>query len=364
MRDGKPRSKKYISYYKKIALDVETLKRMDTMNEKNYPMTMGISDMGEWITQQFLFDMVNRGEVSICSETRWTYSGRRSHVTDWIEKEFYEYRRVSTSARSIFIWFGDDCLINFYISSSMITCYIHGNPSKAKSILSEMKKSPFPSAESTIDWIHADDGSTVSVPLRNRPLIQAAYPWVERGVNNYIDEYLKADESVLILIGPPGTGKTSFIRHMILQAEASAQVTYEEKIMSSDSLFANWIDSNEQFMVLEDSDAFLAARSDGNRMMHKFLNVSEGLITVAGKKMIFSTNLPNIKDIDEALMRKGRCFGVLDFRALDFNESCAVLDEIGSDREIDRDRKYTLAELFTNGVTETPKVKKAGFGFA
>lgn len=333
------------------------------MDSKKYPMTMGISDVSDWITQGFLFDMISKGGSSICNESSWTFD-RRQHVIDWIEKEFGDCRRVASSSRAVYVWFGEDCLIDFYISSSMVTVNQYGNPDKVNAVLKKLHNSPFTNAECTIEWVHAEDGSSVTVPLRKRPLIQSAYPWVKQGVDQYVQDYLKADESVLILIGPPGTGKTSFIRNMIIQAQGSAQVTYEEKIMSSDSLFANWLDSRDQFMVLEDSDAFLQARSDGNRMMHKFLNVSEGLITVAGKKMIFSTNLPKVSDIDEALMRKGRCFDVLDFRALTPAESWNVIDEVGMDRDIDESRTYTLAELFAKTDEQLVPRKTSGFGFA
>jgi ATP-dependent 26S proteasome regulatory subunit len=50
-------------------------------------------------------------------------------------------------------------------------------------------------------------------------------------------------------------------------------------------------------------------------MMHRFLNVGDGLVTTKGKKLIFSTNLPSIRDVDSALVRPGRCFDILNFDA-------------------------------------------------
>src|SRR3712207_7327386 len=56
--------------------------------------------------------------------------------------------------------------------------------------------------------------------------------------------------------------------------------------------------------VLEDADNFLRPRKEGNSMMHRFLNVGDGLVTMSHKKMIFSTNLPSVKEVDPALDRK------------------------------------------------------------
>jgi ATP-dependent 26S proteasome regulatory subunit len=97
---------------------------------------------------------------------------------------------------------------------------------------------------------------------------------------------------------------------------------------------------------MEDADAFLAARKDGNTLMHRFLNMSDGLISAKNKKLVFSTNLPNISDIDEALLRPGRCFDILQFRPLTRAEAQAALDEVGSNAELPDGNQFTLAELF------------------
>jgi hypothetical protein len=334
------------------------------MTPKKYPMTMGISDVSDWIVQGFLFDMINRGASSLCRESTWTFTNR-AMVQPWIDATFKDHRRVATASRASYVWFGDDCLIDFYIASTMITVNAYGNPEKIAQVQKLLHNSPFDNAECTIEWVHSEDGSSVNVPLRKRRVIHSAYPWLKDGLDTYIQNYLKSESSVLVLIGPPGTGKTSFIRHLITSAEATALVTYDERVMGTDSLFANWLDSSNQFIVLEDSDNFLKARAEGNNMMHKFLNVSEGLITVPGKKMIFSTNLPNVSDIDPALLRNGRCFDVLNFRALTPDEAWDVIDEVKSDREIDESRTYTLAELFAGSDSDlVPKEVRAKFGFA
>ena len=48
------------------------------------------------------------------------------------------------------------------------------------------------------------------------------------------------------------------------------------------------------------------ARSNGNVDLHRFLAVADGVVRAQGRKIMFTTNLPNIGDIDEALVRPGR----------------------------------------------------------
>lgn len=214
----------------------------------------------------------------------------------------------------------------------------------------------FKRAENLIEWVYNQRGDTISVPLNYRPAISSAYPWINQSLDSYIDEYLSSDANVLILIGPPGTGKTTFIKNLIHRAKANAKVAYDEKVLEGDDFFAGFIEDDCRFLIMEDADTFLESRADGNTMMHKFLNVSDGLVSAADKKLVFSTNLPNVRDIDEALLREGRCFDVLEFRPLTRSEALAVLEEVKSDRQLPDGQQFTLAEIFKS----QPSSRKAG----
>jgi len=76
-----------------------------------------------------------------------------------------------------------------------------------------------------------------------------------------------------------------------------------------------------------------------------------------GRKIIFSTNLPNVGDLDEALIRPGRCFARLHVRALTCAEAQALAAEIAAgDAEklgraslalaLEEGRKRSLAEIY------------------
>lgn len=204
----------------------------------------------------------------------------------------------------------------------------------------------FKRAENLIEWVYNARGDTISVPLNYRPAIQSAYPWINQSLQSYIDEFLGSDANVLILIGPPGTGKTTFIKNLIHRSKSNAKVAYDQNVLEGDDFFAGFIEDDCRFLIMEDADTFLESRQDGNTMMHKFLNVSDGLISAADKKLVFSTNLPNVRDIDSALLREGRCFDVLQFRPLTRKEAQAVVAETKSNRELPDGQEFTLAEIF------------------
>jgi len=66
----------------------------------------------------------------------------------------------------------------------------------------------------------------------------------------------------------------------------------------------------------EDADHVLKPRADGNEHLHRFLTIADGVVRAQGRKIIFSTNLPNVGDLDDALIRPGRCYARLNIRTL------------------------------------------------
>jgi ATP-dependent 26S proteasome regulatory subunit len=115
---------------------------------------------------------------------------------------------------------------------------------------------------------------------------------------------------------------------------------------------------------MEDADMFLKSRKEGNTMMHKFLNVGDGLVTTRNKKMVFSTNLPSIKDIDSALVRPGRCYDILHFSELNQSEAEKLATKAGVKIEGER-KTWSIADVFFNQNThvKTHKINETKMGF-
>jgi SpoVK/Ycf46/Vps4 family AAA+-type ATPase len=83
-------------------------------------------------------------------------------------------------------------------------------------------------------------------------------------------------------------------------------------------------DPRVPMIVVEDADLLLSPRSTGNMSMAQLLNETDGISSNHDRKVVFTTNLSRRSDIDEALMRTGRCYDVIEFRLLTPEEAIAA----------------------------------------
>ena len=99
--------------------------------------------------------------------------------------------------------------------------------------------------------------------------------------------------------------------------------------------------------------------------MADLLNNTSGVVG-AKKKIIISTNLEDLSNVDSALLRGGRLFGIVTFRKLNHQESLAVLEAVGNKHGVvvEPDSTYSLADLLEPTViVDDSGVYKRQFGF-
>ena len=356
---GRRRRRKNTRVLKAWTYDAYEMNK-DKMEQSGKDLFLGASDVSDYITSEII---IARNEQHLGT----------MHKEATILATRSEWGAFLMSGNGRIVQLSSDS--GYLINDSKLS-YLHYNIQAASIVLRMVGDSDivvewydnatdqFEEVTNTIEWMYSSDGNSIEVPIRNdRKPIDEMYPFLDgRTLEDYYTSFLDSSASILLLIGPPGTGKTTFIRGLLQHADTSAIVTYDASILAKDYIFAQFIEGDKNIMVIEDADNFLGARSDGNDMMHKFLNVGDGLVTTKGKKLIFSTNLPSIKDVDPALIRPGRCFDIVHFGQMNEEQATKLADKLGLELKTKDDGKYSVADIFHKQV-EAPRAPKRSLGF-
>ena len=356
-RLGMTRTRKYPSlrsrYRGKRIFRYRSIDGYEMTNKAKNDIFLGASDLTDYMTS----NIVNKRNEQML-ETHRSDFGIYANKNTWSDysTKLNHMRRVQT--QSDYSYFIDDeamCYMQSNIHSTHISISLTGSAEFIDKMYAQFEKD-FEFVTNQIEWIYSADGKSIEIPLQHdRMPIDEMYPFLEgQDLGEYYDNFMESNASILLLIGPPGTGKTTFIRGLLQHTNSSAIVSYDANILEKDYVFADFIEGDKSVLVLEDADMFLKSRKEGNTMMHKFLNVGDGLVTTRNKKLVFSTNLPSISDIDPALVRPGRCYDILHFGELNQTEAEALAEKAGVTLNGKRD-KWSIADVFFN--ENTNKVK-------
>jgi len=209
-----------------------------------------------------------------------------------------------------------------------------------------------------LDWHFANSRGGISnssfEEIACEVLHDEAYPDFGEPVRELITRYLNSKDTVLILLGSPGSGKTRFVRTVLGEISRrkgeSAEVMYtgDRRAFENDEIFVNFITGSHDAFVVEDADHLLTPRSSGNQDLHRFLGIADGVVRAQGRKILFTTNLPNVHDIDAALLRPGRCFATLRTRLLTPDEGARLIGTLCQDDATRAQRAF--ASSFPTGT--------------
>lgn len=224
------------------------------------------------------------------------------------------------------------------------------------------------------------DGSDISshtVPLENDSILTddsfaLHYPeGMELWHNEFKEKLTEKRKGLSILEGKPGTGKTSYLRHLMGILKESHHFYFippgNMGMLSNPQFIKFWAHERESYenkklvVILEDADAVLMARGSDNRdEVSALLNLSDGMLGDFLSLHIICTINCRVLDIDQALLRPGRLICHRKFNRLNSVQASRLAAHLGRSLPLMED--YSLAEVFAGEVQASASRQGMGFG--
>lgn len=303
-----------------------------------------------------------------------TFSAEYSNGRD--EEYNYETPRVETEEEeeitkeislNCFIAFNDDCLISFGNDWSGIIIMSHKSIDVIKSMIDKYaSRYAIPEDKVKCNIIargHDFYLEEFEIKLKN----ELDFDLYNEGFDKVNDEIVRSikedDNGLYILHGEAGTGKTTYIRQLIKQLRKSKKFVYIPSNLVNDITNPQFIsfimDNKNCVFVVEDCENLVVNKGDKrSSAVADMLNMTDGILADALKIKFICTFNTQEKNIDEALLRPGRCRMRYNFGKLKEERANKAAKKLGL-KEPNKD--ISLAELFAGGNQFTEEKKKIGF---
>ena len=177
----------------------------------------------------------------------------------------------------------------------------------------------------------------------------------------------KTNQTGLYLFhGEPGTGKSTYIKYLIHQVKKKVIFISPKMAGELDNLAMTpfLLENRNSILVIEDSEELITSREDvRNSNLSMLLNLTDGLLGESLGIQIIATFNTDVKNIDKALLRKGRLSVIYDFKPLVLARANTLLNKLGHNVEVTK--PLSVADIFNFEVNTNfePKLRKAvGFG--
>lgn len=168
-------------------------------------------------------------------------------------------------------------------------------------------------------------------------------------------QFFGGDENILLLVGKSGTGKSK-LTSVAIEYLASIKVNSgnrtvatisDANILLNDFFWYQIRDNKIDLVILDDFDFMLGSRDSEdtkhNKFLSKFLTFTDG-VRKNKIKFIVTTN-QEYRDMDKAILRKGRLFDVIEMRELSLEEGLEIWKSEGITEPYPFDNSVTIADL-------------------
>lgn len=173
---------------------------------------------------------------------------------------------------------------------------------------------------------------------------------------------LRAEESgISLLRGGPGTGKTTYLRYLLLKLRKTHRFYYLPlsvyPYLANPATVRFWASETASYsgkkkvVILEDAESLLMSRENDNQeRLSNLLNMSDGFLGDFLKMHIICTINAPVQQLDPAILRPGRLLAYREFRRLTPEEAKRIATVTGKFLASQDD--YSLAEIYGSAAVD------------
>ena len=247
------------------------------------------------------------------------------------------------------------------------------------------------SPDTEVYLIHLIEGLRDSLARQHKPVFHVltvrrnSYSTTEVGIDppvldveqHYNDDFAPVDQliraaideprsGILLLHGTPGTGKTTYIKHLIAEHRRTKFIFVANDFVSQllkPGFVTFMLDQKDAVLVIEDAEKVIASRdgSGKNSVVSTILQLTDGLFSDFLNLKIICTFNTNVDRIDKALFRKGRMIAFYEFSPLAAEKANRLLLDRGAEPTSE---PLPLAEIYNreHRSFEQHRPQRIGFG--
>lgn len=302
----------------------------------------------------------------------WIEKNKASDILLQHKKEEYCHHSKSNKIEDHFIFLKEGILINLYYDTVYIL-YRSANEKRAEDLkISCLKFVVKPRNKKEISFIVQNQSGNLTTKE-----VEIKKPRIDFETN-YNDEFKTVHTNILknmrkrgtkglyLFHGQPGTGKSTYIKYLIhCQKKKVIFVSPRLAANLDDINLTNFLLNNPDcILVIEDAEEIIFSRDNHqNTRLSFLLNLTDGLISESLGIQVIATFNTELKNIDKALLRKGRLTTLYEFKPLTVEKTNHLLKKLG--HNFHTDKEMSIADIYNyqeeNHVIPTLR-KVIGFG--
>jgi hypothetical protein len=281
-------------------------------------------------------------EISIdCKRAnKWFVEYYKGEIKDFYFGKIYLKSKKTSEYDDIFYFLYEDLIVDFDTNNSVVRFLFRKTEiSTVETVIDGIKKFKERKAKHKPEMsllVNTKHGIETKTFLISKPKLSID--------DNYNDDFKeihqtivkrlskKNDKGLVLLHGKPGTGKTSYIRHLIssLKKDVIFLPPNMAGAITNPDLISVLIDNPNSVFVIEDAENIVVDREqDGHSPVTALLNISDGLLSDCLNIQIICSFNTDISKVDSALMRKGRLIAKYEFKELTIDKAQKLSQKLG-----------------------------------